>query len=109
MLGCWGAQPDFIPLITEDAVDAGAPPLWHCAAWQLSKSRDSTALYTKRPAAAGIIDEIVPVSGEEAIKMSLALASQEDLFTGISGGATSALPLPPTARRPPLSSCGGCV
>ena len=49
------------------------------------------------------------LEGEEAIKMSLALASQEGLFTGISGGATSALPLPPPARRPPLSSCGGCV
>lgn len=55
-----GWAPDFIPAITHDAV------------------RDK------------LIDEIVPVSGDEAITWSKRLAREEGIFCGISSGATFA-------------------
>jgi len=55
-----GWSPDFIPKLTEDTV------------------------------AADMIDEIVPVSGAEAMRLSKALASQEGIFVGVSAGATLA-------------------
>jgi cysteine synthase A len=55
-----GWSPDFIPKLTEDAV------------------------------LADLIDEIVPVSGSEAMRLSKALASEEGIFVGVSGGATLA-------------------
>lgn len=55
-----GWSPDFIPRLTEDAVDAE---------W---------------------IDEIVPVNGARAIELAKALATREGIFAGISGGATLA-------------------
>jgi cysteine synthase len=54
----WG--PDFIPKLTEDAVQLG------------------------------LIDEILPVNGADALRLSRELASKEGIFTGISGGATFA-------------------
>ncbi len=58
-----GWSPDFIPGITQQAVDAGH------------------------------IDGIVPVAGEDTLRLSRALASREGIFTGISGGATLAAAL----------------
>jgi cysteine synthase A len=55
-----GWSPDFIPKLTEDAV------------------------------ASGSIDEIVPVSGSEAMRLSKALATEEGIFVGVSAGATLA-------------------
>lgn len=55
-----GWSPDFIPLITSEAVDAG------------------------------VIDTIVKTPHEEGIKWSKALAKSEGVFTGISGGSTFA-------------------
>jgi cysteine synthase A len=55
-----GWSPDFIPKLTEDAV---------AAKW---------------------IDEIVPVSGAEAMRLSKALATEEGIFVGVSAGATLA-------------------
>jgi cysteine synthase A len=55
-----GWSPDFIPKLTEDAVG------------------DET------------IDEIVPVSGAEAMRLSRALATEEGIFVGVSAGATLA-------------------
>jgi len=55
-----GWSPDFIPKLTEDAV---------AAEW---------------------IDEIVPVSGAEAMRLSKALATEEGIFVGVSDGATLA-------------------
>jgi len=55
-----GWGPDFIPKLTEDAV------------------------------AGDLIDQIVPVSGDDAFRLSKALARQEGIFVGISGGATLA-------------------
>ncbi len=58
-----GWSPDFIPGITQQAVDAGT------------------------------IDGIVPVAGENALRLSRELATREGIFTGISGGATLAAAL----------------
>ncbi len=55
-----GWSPDFIPLITSEAVDAG------------------------------VIDKIIKTPHEDGIKWSRALAQQEGIFTGISGGSTFA-------------------
>jgi len=40
--------------------------------------------------AAGLIDEIVPIRGSDALRCSRDLAQKEGIFTGISGGATFA-------------------
>ncbi|TGQ74476.1 MAG: pyridoxal-phosphate dependent enzyme [Mesorhizobium sp.] len=56
-----GWTPDFIPNVLQEAIDA--------------------SLY----------DEVMPVAGPEGIKWARALARQEGIFTGISGGATFAV------------------
>lgn len=68
-----GWTPDFIPQITEDA-----------------RNMD-------------LIDEVVLVGGPEAIKTSHLLASQEGIFTGVSGGASMASALE-VARKAPKGS-----
>ena len=40
-----------------------------------------------------LVDELIPIGGDEAIATSHALASKEGIFTGISGGATVAVAL----------------
>jgi cysteine synthase A len=55
-----GWSPDFIPKLVEDA------------------------------RAAGLVDEIVPVSGSDALRLSRELAQREGIFVGISAGATVA-------------------
>ncbi len=58
-----GWTPDFIPLVLQEALD-----------------RDG-------------YDELIPVSGPDAMAAARALARQEGIFTGISGGATLAVAL----------------
>ena len=55
-----GWGPDFIPKLTEDVVDAE------------------------------LIDEIVPIHGDDALRLSKSLAKDEGIFVGISAGATLA-------------------
>jgi len=55
-----GWSPDFIPKLTEDVVDAK------------------------------LFDEIVPINGNDALRLSKSLATDEGIFVGISGGATLA-------------------
>jgi len=54
----WG--PDFIPKLTEDAVNAE------------------------------LIDDIIPINGNDALRLSKSLATEEGIFVGISAGATLA-------------------
>jgi cysteine synthase len=56
-----GWTPDFIPLVLQEAIDAG------------------------------YYEKVVPVSGPEGIKWTRELAAKEGIFTGISGGATFAV------------------
>jgi cysteine synthase A len=65
-----GWTPDFIPKLAEDAVNAG------------------------------LIDEVVPIPGGEALRLARELARQEGILTGISGGATLAGALQVCARAP---------
>jgi cysteine synthase A len=55
-----GWSPDFIPKLAEDVV------------------------------AAELIDEIVPINGDDALRLAKSLARDEGIFVGISGGATLA-------------------
>jgi len=66
-----GWAPDFISRLTEDAVTAG---------W---------------------IDEIVPVAGDEALRLARELARQEGIFVGTSSGATLAAALTVARRSNP--------
>jgi cysteine synthase A len=55
-----GWSPDFIPKLTEDVVDAK------------------------------LIDAVLPINGDDALRLSKALAADEGIFVGISAGATLA-------------------
>jgi len=65
-----GWTPDFIPRLVEDAVDAG------------------------------LIDEVVPVKGGDALRLARELAQKEGIFAGTTGGATLAGALAVCARAP---------
>ena len=65
-----GWTPDFIPKVLKDGLDMD------------------------------MVDQLIPVSGEEAIATSLALGRNEGIFTGISGGATMAVTLKVAATAP---------
>ena len=55
------------------------------------------------------VDEVVPISSQEALDLSRSLATREGIFTGISGGATLAGALQVAgARRPDRGSCACC-
>jgi cysteine synthase len=73
-----GWSPDFISKLTEDAVSAG------------------------------LIDEIVPVAGDHAVRLARELALQEGIFVGISSGATLAAALE-VARRSPAGTNIVCM
>jgi len=53
-------------------------------------SPDFVAKLTEDAAHDGLIDQVVPVSGAEALRLSRALAREEGIFCGISSGATFA-------------------
>jgi cysteine synthase A len=65
-----GWSPDFIPKLTEDAVSAK------------------------------LIDRILPINGADAMRYSRELATQEGIFTGITGGATFSGALQIAAEAP---------
>ena len=73
-----GWAPDFISTLTEEAVNAG------------------------------LIDEIVPVAGVDALELSRSLARKEGIFVGTSSGATLAAALT-IARRAPAGSTIVCM
>ena len=66
-----GWSPDFVPKLTEDAVSSG------------------------------FIDEVRPVNGGEALRLARALATEEGILAGISGGATLAGALAVARDLPP--------
>jgi cysteine synthase A len=51
-----------------------------------------------------LVDEIVPVSGEEALRLARQLATNEGIFVGTSSGATLAAALEVARRSPPGSN-----
>jgi cysteine synthase A len=69
-----GWSPDFVPDLTQEAIDRQ------------------------------LIDEVVPVAGSEAIELCLALARKEGIFAGTSSGATLAAALGIAKRSAPGTS-----
>ena len=69
-----GWSPDFIPKLTEDVV------------------------------AAELIDEILPIAGDDALRLSRSLARDEGIFVGISAGATLAGALAVAEKAEPGSN-----
>ena len=71
----------------------GSPSIGHTA-WNPHPMQGWTPDFiprlTAEPVAAGNVDQIVPISGPEAMRCSLELARKEGIFVGISGGATFA-------------------
>ena len=66
-----GTSPDFIAKLTQDAV------------------------------AAGLVDEIVPVAGDDALRLARELATREGILVGISSGASLAAAMTIARRSPP--------
>jgi len=64
-------------------------------------SPDFISRLTEDTVAAGHIDEIVPVAGNDALLMSRELARREGIFVGTSSGATLAAALTIARRSPP--------
>jgi cysteine synthase A len=69
---------------------------------------DFISTLTEEAVAAGMIDEIVPVAGADALRLSRELARQEGIFAGTSSGATLAAALD-VARRAPAGSNIVCM
>jgi cysteine synthase A len=65
---------------------------------------DFISTLTEEAVAAGMIDEIVPVAGADALRLSRELARQEGIFAGTSSGATLAAALDVARRAPPGSN-----
>jgi len=63
-------------------------------------SPDALAAITESALADGLVDQIVPVSGAEAMRLSRELARREGILTGITGGATLAGALHIAATAP---------
>lgn len=63
-------------------------------------SPDFLPLLTERAVQAGLVDEIVPVSGADAMRLSRELAGREGIFVGTSSGGTLAAALDVAKRSP---------
>jgi cysteine synthase len=73
-----GWTPDFIPYVLQEAIDRH------------------------------LYDELIPIAGAEGIKWAKALAQQEGIFTGVSGGSTFAVAVQ-VAERAPAGSVILCM
>jgi cysteine synthase A len=67
-------------------------------------SPDFISKLTESAVAEKLVDEIVPVDGNEALRLARALATQEGIFAGTSGGATLAAALAVARRAAPGSN-----
>jgi cysteine synthase A len=68
--------------------------------WESHKIQGWTPDFLPKVLKVEVADEIVPVSDEESRDTALALASQEGIFTGISGGGTVAAALKVAEKAP---------
>jgi cysteine synthase len=66
-------------------------------------SPDFISGLTEKALAEGLVDEIVPVNGNDAMRLARELATQEGIFVGTSSGATLAAALDVARRAPPRS------
>ncbi|MDH4109828.1 MAG: cysteine synthase A [Gammaproteobacteria bacterium] len=65
---------------------------------------DFVSRLTERAMAEGLIEEVIPVDGNDALRLARALATQEGIFAGTSSGATLAAALEIARRAPPGSN-----
>jgi len=65
---------------------------------------DFISTLTEEAVAAGLVDEIVPVAGSDALRLSRELAQKEGIFVGTSSGATLAAALEVARRAAPGSN-----
>jgi cysteine synthase A len=109
------AEPDNSPLLGSGIAQArdaaGQPaashPLFRPHLMQ-GWSPDFISSLTERAVAEALVDEIVPVNGNDALRMARELATQEGIFVGTSSGATLVAALA-VARRAPLGSHIVCM
>ncbi|HVS77297.1 MAG TPA: cysteine synthase A, partial [Steroidobacteraceae bacterium] len=71
-------------------------------------SPDFISRLTEEALAAGLVDEVVPVAGAEAMRLARELACREGIFAGTSSGATLAAALE-VARRSPAGTNIVCM
>ena len=71
-------------------------------------SPDFISRLAEKAIAEGLVDEVVPVSGNEALRLARELARQEGILVGTSSGATLAAALE-VARRAPRGSHIVCM
>jgi cysteine synthase A len=101
------AEPDNSPVlgsrIPQNRDTAGGPagshPMFRPHLMQ-GWAPDFISTLTEQAVEAGLIDEIVPVSGNDALRLSRELARQEGIFCGTSSGATLAAALHVAQRAP---------
>ncbi len=104
------AEPDNAPVLGSgiaqarhaDGMPSASHPLFRPHLMQ-GWSPDFISRLTETARAEGLIDEIVPVNGNEALRLARALATQEGIFVGTSSGATLAAALEVARRAPPGS------
>ena len=90
-------EPDNAPVLgsgtpqarADDGTPLGSHPSFRPHLMQ-GWSPDFIARLTEEAVADDLVDEVLPVSGDQALELSQALARQEGIFAGISGGATLA-------------------
>jgi cysteine synthase len=104
------AEPDNSPVLGSgiaqarhaDGMPSASHPLFRPHLMQ-GWSPDFISRLTETARAEGLIDEIVPVNGNEALRLARALATQEGIFVGTSSGATLAAALEVARHAPPGS------
>ena len=109
------AEPDNAPVLGSgigqarraDGMPSASHPLFRPHLMQ-GWSPDFISRLTETAMAEGLIDEIVPVNGNEALRLARELATKEGIFVGTSSGATLAAALD-VARRAPLGSHIVCM
>jgi cysteine synthase A len=109
------AEPDNAPLLGSGIAqprDAGGQP---SASHPMFRphlmqgwSPDFISRLAEKAIAEGLVDEVVPVSGNEALRLARELAKQEGILAGTSSGATLAAALE-VARRAPRGSHIVCM
>jgi len=109
------AEPDNSPVLSSgiaqprsaDGTPSGSHPQFRPHLMQ-GWAPDFIAPLTEAALREGLVDEIVPVAGHEAIRLARALATQEGIFAGITSGATLSAALE-VARRAPAGSHIVCM
>ncbi len=102
------AEPDNSPLLgsgIRQPRDAGGAPLGSHPRFRPHLMQgwtpDFVSKLTQDAVTQGLIDEIVPVAGSDALRLARELARQEGIFVGTSSGATLAAALTIANRSPP--------